>query len=87
MTDTSLIEFPCDFPIKVMGEAGDDFVQVVVDAILLHAPAFSAEALTVRPSSAGRYLAITCTVRVTHRAQLDDIYRAVSAHPRVKIVL
>lgn len=85
--ERSLLEFPCDFPIKVMGEASADFAQMVVDTIRLHVPEYSAEGISIRPSSAGRYIAVTCTVHVTHRALLDDIYRALSGHPRVKIVL
>jgi putative lipoic acid-binding regulatory protein len=90
MSDTeseSLIEFPCDFPIKVMGAARDDFVHAVVTVVRAHAPDFDAASVEMRASGQGNYLAVTCTVRATSRAQLDNLYRDLSSHPYVKIVL
>lgn len=83
----SLLEFPCDFPIKVMGAARDDFAQAVVAVVQAHAPDFDAATLALRASGQGNYLAVTCTVRATSRAQLDALYRDLSSHPYVKIVL
>ncbi len=83
----SLLEFPCDFPIKVMGAARDDFAQAVAAVVQAHAPDFDAATLVMRASGQGNYLAVTCTVRATSRAQLDDLYRDLSSHPYVKIVL
>lgn len=83
----SLLEFPCDFPIKVMGAARDDFAQAVVTVVRAHAPDFDAASLEMRASGKGNYLAVTCTVRATSREQLDNLYRDLSSHPYVKIVL
>jgi putative lipoic acid-binding regulatory protein len=88
MTDTdSLLTFPCDFPLKVMGVAGEDFPPLVVEIVTRHAPDFDVAGVTLRESSAGRYVALTCMLRATSRAQLDALYRELSAHPRVKVVL
>lgn len=83
----TLIEFPCDFPIKVMGETHDDFTATIVALIRQHLPAFDASRVEMRASSAGRYISLTCTVYVTSKPQLDDIYRTLSAHPMVKFTL
>ena len=85
--EDSLIEFPCDFPIKVMGEARDDFAQAMVAVVQAHAPEFDAASVGIRASGKGNYLAVTCTVRATSREQLDNLYRDLSSHPYVKIVL
>jgi putative lipoic acid-binding regulatory protein len=83
----TLIEFPCDFPIKVMGETHDAFSDTVVDVIRVHAPEFDATRVEMRASSGGRYISLTCYVYVTSKPQLDDIYRALTSHPSVKVVL
>ena len=83
----TLIEFPCDFPIKVMGETHDTFSDTVVEVIRLHLPDFDATRVEMRASSGGRYISLTCYVYVTSKPQLDDIYRALTSHPSVKVVL
>lgn len=83
----SLLEFPCDFPIKVMGRREDGFAQSVLEVVLRHAPDFDAAAMEMRPSVQGNYLSLTCTVRAVSRAQLDALYRELTAHPLVKVVL
>lgn len=83
----SLLEFPCDFPIKVMGAARDDFAQAVIAVVRAHAPDFDADAAETRASGKGNYLAVTCIVRATSREQLDNLYSDLSSHPYVKIVL
>lgn len=83
----SLIEFPCDFPIKVMGEMRDDFAEIIVAEIRKQLPDFDSSKVEMRASSGGKYISLTCIVHVTSRPQLDDIYRALSAHPMVKITL
>ena len=87
MSEDTLLEFPCDFPIKIMGARTDDFAQTVVDIVLRHAPDFAAETVEMRPSKAGNYLAVTCTIRATSKAQLDALYLELTAHPMVKVVL
>ena len=83
----SLIEFPCDFPIKVMGETHADFSSEIIKTIQTIAPAFDASKIEMRGSTGGKYISLTCTVHVTSKPQLDDIYRAISAHPMVKFAL
>jgi uncharacterized protein len=83
----SLIEYPCDFPIKVMGLVHPDFVSTITAVIQAHDPDFDPATLTLRPSSKGRYLGLTGTVRAVSRAQLDALYTALSQHPMVKVVL
>lgn len=83
----SLIEYPSDFPIKIMGLMHDQFAQTMVELVTLHDPDFDASKMETRPSSAGKYLALTVTVRATSREQLDTLYRALSSHPMVKVVL
>lgn len=83
----TLLEFPCDFPIKVMGKMHDEFTQTIVALLTEFDPAFDAATVEMRPSSSGNYLGLTVTVRATSRAHLDDIYRALSGHPMVKVVL
>lgn len=83
----SLLEFPCDFPIKVMGARVDGFAQAVAEVVLVHAPEFDPASMEMRPSSKGNYLSLTCTIRATSRDQLDALYRALTAHPMVKVVL
>jgi putative lipoic acid-binding regulatory protein len=89
MTDPkdSLIEYPSDFPIKVFGEAKPGFAEAVTRVVLAHAPDFDPESMEVRNSSAEKYISLTCTVRVTSREQLDNLYRDLSSHPMVKMVL
>lgn len=83
----TLLEFPCDFPIKIMGARVDDFAQTVLEVVLRHAPDFDAATMQMRPSSKGNYLSITCTVNATSQAQLDALYVELSSHPLVKVVL
>jgi uncharacterized protein len=83
----TLIEFPCDFPIKVMGETAADFSSEITKTIQVLMPSFNASHIEIRGSSGGKYISLTCTVYVTSRQQLDDIYRALTSHPMVKFVL
>jgi putative lipoic acid-binding regulatory protein len=83
----TLIEFPCDFPIKVMGETHEHFTQEIVNAIRHLIPQFNESGIEMRGSSGGKYISLTCTVYVTSKPQLDDIYRALTSHPMVKVVL
>jgi hypothetical protein len=82
-----LLRFPCDFPIKVMGRADPGFEALVVQIVRRHAPDLGEGAVSSRVSSGGRYLSVTLTVRAEGRAQLDAIYRELSAHPDVLMSL
>ncbi|MBS3935366.1 MAG: DUF493 domain-containing protein [Sulfuritalea sp.] len=83
----TLLEFPCDFPLKVMGATREDFAQAVVAVVMKHAPDFDPARVEMRPSKAGNYLSLTCTIRATSKPQLDALYRELTSHPWVKIVL
>lgn len=85
--EESLIQYPCAFPIKVMGAHVEDFVAAVVAIVLEHDPSFDHATLERRPSSSGNYLGLTVTVTATSREQLDNIYRGLTGHPLVKYVL
>ncbi len=87
MHEDSLIEYPCDFPIKIMGQAADGFSTVLLEVVTRHAPDFDPASMECRPSSSGNYLSLTCTIRAVSREQLDNLYRELSAHPLVKVVL
>lgn len=82
-----LLEFPCDFPLKIMGAARDDFAQTIAALVRAHAPDFEPATIEMRPSRAGNYLSLTCTVRATSQTQLDALYRALTSHPMVRVVL
>ena len=84
---TSLLTFPCDFPIKVMGKRVDTFAQEIAAVIAVHAPDFDPARMEMRASSGGNYLSLTCHVVATSQSQLDDIYRALTSHPLVSVVL
>ena len=85
-TDT-LIIYPSDFPIKIMGSAQPEFTQTIIELVQQYAPDFDPGTVECRPSSAGNYQSVTCTIRATSREQLDNLYRALSAHALVKVVL
>jgi uncharacterized protein len=85
--EQSLIEYPSAFPIKVMGTQVDGFTEAVVSIALQFDPAFDAATIESRPSKAGKYLGLTITVTATSREQLDELYRTLSTHPMVKVVL
>jgi putative lipoic acid-binding regulatory protein len=83
----SLIEYPSAFPIKVMGSNADGLVHAVSLIAADFDPQFDASTIQLRPSKAGNYLGITLTITATSREQLDALYRALSTHPMVKVVL
>ncbi len=85
--DQSLIEYPSRFPIKVMGAKVDGFVHAITHIALQFDPGFDAATIELRDSKAGNYLGITITVTATSREQLDELYRTLSSHPMVKVVL
>ena len=85
--EQSLIEYPSSFPIKVMGLNVDGFVHAMVSVARQFDPGFDAATVELRPSKADKYLGVTLTVTATSREQLDELYRTLSTHPMVKMVL
>jgi putative lipoic acid-binding regulatory protein len=83
----SLIEYPSKFPIKVMGAKAEGFVHAITTIARQFDPSFDASTVELRDSRAGNYLGITITITATSREQLDELYRTLSSHPMVKVVL
>jgi putative lipoic acid-binding regulatory protein len=83
----SLIEYPCDFPVKVMGARVDGFAEAMCQVAQQFDPSFDPATLEMRTSKAGNYLSVTLTIRATSREQLDNLYLALTGHPMVKVAL
>ena len=83
----SLIDYPSLFPIKVMGVKADGFIHAITLIARQFDPAFDASTIELRESKGGKYLGVTITVTATSREQLDELYRTLSTHPMVKVVL
>ena len=83
----TLLEFPCEFPLKIMGKADDSLAQVVLQIVTTHAPDFDGATMEMRASSGGNYLSLTCTVIARSKPQLDALYTDLSGHPMLFVVL
>jgi putative lipoic acid-binding regulatory protein len=83
----SLIEYPSQFPIKVMGDKVEGFVHAMTTIVEAFDPNFDASTIELRESSTGKYMGVTLTITATSREQLDELYRTLSTHPMVKVVL
>lgn len=86
-SNESPLVFPCEFPIKVMGERNAEFETLVVTLVRRHAPDLGEGAIRTRASQGGKYVSVTTTVRATSRSQLDAIYRELTACEAVLMVL
>ena len=87
MDGQSLIEYPTDFPIKVMGRREPRLVHTIVEIVRRHAPEFDPSTVEMRTSKKNSYLSVTCTLRATSRVQLDALYQELCDHPSVVMVL
>jgi uncharacterized protein len=83
----TLIDFPCDFPIKVFGQSQQGFAQAVMEVVLQHDPEFKPASIEMKSSKNARYISLTCIVRATSQQQLDNIYRDLCDHPQIIMVL
>lgn len=83
----SLITYPCQFPIKVLGLQVDGMVNAIIAVAKNFDPTLDASTTELRESTNGKYLGVTITVTATSREQLDELYRTLSTHPMVKVVL
>jgi putative lipoic acid-binding regulatory protein len=81
------IEFPCQFPIKIMGLADMEFEGIVVAILNEHVPDLGEGAIMLKLSAGGKYISMTATIRARSQEQLDNLYRALSGHPKVLMVL
>ncbi|MEW6445320.1 MAG: YbeD family protein [Pseudomonadota bacterium] len=77
------LEFPCEYPIKIMGEACASFEAEMVALIREHAPNLGEGAVSLRPSKGGKYVSMTIALRAESREQVDAITMALRAHPKV----
>ena len=87
MSEETLLVFPCQFPIKVMGKTSSELDLVVVEIVRRHAPDLHEGTVTTRPSKDGNYLAVTIVIEATSKQQLDAIYQDLSDHPHVLMAL
>ena len=85
--EPSLIEYPSDFPLKILGHTQPGFAQTVLEVVKRHAPDFNDTTLEMRPSKKGKYLSVTCVIRATSREQLDALYQELCDLPQVVMVL
>lgn len=86
MSET-LLEFPCEFPLKVMGRKEAGFQDIVVALVEAHTGSLEAERIRLRESRDGNFIALTVTIRAESQAQLDAIYGELSAHDQVLMAL
>ena len=86
LTD-SLIEYPCEFPLKIFGLQQGGFARAVLEVVGKHDPEFAASSMEMRTSKNARYVSLTCTVHATSREQLDALYQDLCDHPLIVMVL
>jgi len=86
LTD-SLLEYPCEFPLKVFGLQQAGFAQAVLEVVSRHDPGFTAASMEMRASKNARYISLTCTINATSREQLDALYQELCDHPSIVMVL
>ncbi len=79
--------FPCEFPIKAMGKAEDDFDALIVELIRRHSPDLMEGAVKSKHSKGGQYMSVTVTIQAQSREQLDNIYMELTAEKRVLVAL
>jgi len=86
LTD-SLVDYPCEFPLKIFGLQQAGFAQAVLEVVNKHDPGFVAASMEMRASKNARYVSLTCTVHATSREQLDALYQDLCDHPLIVMVL
>jgi putative lipoic acid-binding regulatory protein len=87
MPDETLLEFPCDYPIKIMGQASDEFRSLALGIVTRHFGELAEDSIEERPSRGGRYLGLTITVRAENKAQLDAVYLELTSCRQVLVAL
>jgi uncharacterized protein len=86
-TEETLLEFPCDYLLKVMGRAEPGFDSLVVELVRKHAPDLKEGAVSSRPSKGGNWVSVSITLRAESKSQLDAIYLDLTAHEKVVMAL
>jgi len=87
MSEESALEFPCDFPIKMMGHNTTEFRQLARELVENHAGPVTNESVQTSLSRNDRFVSVTVTISATSQQQLDDIYRDASSHADVLMAL
>ena len=87
MIEPTLLEYPCDFPIKILGHSQAGFAQAILGIVQRHAPEFDGAGMEMKTSKRGKYLSVTCVIRAMSREQLDGLYQELCDHPMVVMVL
>lgn len=87
MQEPPLIQYPCKFPLKIMGHTQAGFAQAILAIVNRHAPDFDGASMAMKTSKHGRYLSVTCEINATSREQLDALYQELCDHPMVVMVL
>ena len=87
MSRETLLEFPCDFPLKIMGAADAGFAASIAAVVVRHAPDFDVATMQLRSSKSGTYLSLTCTVRAGSQQQLDALSHELTPNPTVRVLL
>lgn len=87
IADTPFADYPCDFPIKILGHTQAGFAQAMLEIVRRHAPDFDGSSMEMKSSKRGKYLSLTCVIRANSREQLDRLYRELCDHPMVVMVL
>lgn len=88
MTDnSSLMKFPCDFPIKIIGKNTPDFTNDIIRIVRQHFPNTEDKSIVIKPSQQTNYVGLTATVRAFEQATLDALYQELTHHPDIKMVL
>lgn len=85
--DSAALKFPCDFPLKIMGRAAPDFDSLVTGIVRKYVANLPDDAAQSRPSRQGNYVAVTIMIQAHSQTQLDGLYRELSAHERILMVL
>ncbi|NCT56608.1 MAG: DUF493 domain-containing protein [Legionella sp.] len=85
--DSSLLKFPCDFPIKIMGKATDAFKNDIFSILKKHYPALKTDAIHMNSSKNGNFIAMSATVFAQDQPSLDALYQDLTQHPDIKMVL
>ena len=81
------IEFPCEYPIKVLGRSTEEFRSVIIEVFERHAPGFDQETITVRDSARGTFTSLTITITATGKDQLDALHKDLMATGHVQMVI
>ena len=83
----TLLNFPCPFPIKIIGRSSEDFEGIVVGILNKHVPDLGEGAISLHYSKHAKYISLTATINAKSQEQLDNLYRALSGHPEIIMAL